>query len=128
MSNAGGSSNGGSSANGDTVRVQYTVKNEGAKRSAVTVQCYFKPPVAPRGIMRFPRRLVAFEKVWVDGGASTTSTVSFDKAEGFGRWDDKSNGFVVDPGTYTLYVADCNINGVLDDARGCVQASVEYIV
>ena len=47
-----------------------------------------------------------------------------------GGWGD--GGFVVDPGVYTLYLADCNINAgcnsVLDDARGCVQVSVNMTI
>ena len=108
-----------------TVTVTFAVQNTGTKRSAVTPQLYYSPPIAPRGLMRFPRRLVAFDKLWVGAGASIRgAALSFQLADGLGRWDEGRGGFVVDPGVYTLYLADCNINGVLDDARGCVQVSV----
>jgi hypothetical protein len=45
-----------------------------------------------------------------------------------GRWDDRAAAFVIDPGVYGVYASDCNVNGVLDDVRGCVQASAQVHV
>ena len=110
------------------VSVSFVVRNTGTARSAATVQLYYSPPIAPRAVMRYPRRLIAFDKLWLGPAESMHGNLSFDLHDGLSRWDERTNAFVVDRGKYKLFVAECNINGVLDDDRGCIQASVDFNV
>jgi beta-glucosidase len=103
--------------------VEFVVRHSGTapRRSAVVAQLYYSPPIAPLGVMRYARRLLGFEKAWLQPGEARTLTLQFDVADGLGRYDERLGRFVVDGGVHGLYVGDCNINGVLDDDTGCEQ-------
>jgi beta-glucosidase len=60
------------------------VTNTGTRRGAEVVQCYVAP-VAPR-LVRPPKELKAFAKVWLDPGESTTVSLDLDE-RAFAFWD-----------------------------------------
>ncbi len=68
----------------DTVTVDVTVTNNGARRGAEVVQCY----VAPRtsALVRPPKELKAFAKVWLDPGESRTVQLELGP-RAFAYWD-----------------------------------------
>lgn len=56
-----------------------------------------------------PKRLVAFQKVFVKPGGSESVTITIDPAatnHPFRVWDYTAQGFVTKPGKYTVYVGD----------------------
>jgi hypothetical protein len=110
--------------------VSFTVRHSGggAPRAAVVAQLYYSPPVAPLGVMRYARRLLGFDKVWLQAGEARRLTISFDVADGLGRYDEREGRFVVDAGTHGLFVGDCNVNGVLEDDTGCKQLNGTIII
>ena len=66
------------------VRVEVDVTNTGERRGAEVVQLYVAP-LAPR-LVRPPKELKAYEKVWLDAGE--TRTVTFELGErAFACWD-----------------------------------------
>ena len=111
-----------------TVTATVTVRNSGTKRSATTVQLYYSPPIAPGGIMRFARRLVSFERVWLAPAASERVSMTLNVSDALSRYDefcqvwdaqDCAPGFVVDPGVYGLHVGDCCVSGVVNASATC---------
>jgi beta-glucosidase len=67
------------------------------------VQVYLGVPVEGQP----PKRLVGFQKVFVEPGASQPFSITVDSAatnHPFGVWDPCSHAFVVKPGRYTVYV------------------------
>ena len=110
---------------GDTLRVELDVTNTGDRRGAEVVQLYVAP-LAPT-LVRPPKELKAFEKVWLDPGE--TRTVTFELSDrAFAHWDpgDASweslrpraavspmirdeprrtgSGWTIDPGPYELHL------------------------
>ncbi len=112
-------------ARGAGVSVELSVTNTGARRGAEVVQCYVAP-VAPR-LVRPPKELKGFAKVWLDPGETTAVTIDLD-ARAFAYWDPgdpgraalrariaatpfedpaataPAPGWRVDPGRYELHV------------------------
>jgi beta-glucosidase len=83
--------------------VRASVTNSGPVAGAEVVQVYLGVP----GEGQPPKRLVGFEKVRVEPGASETVTIAVDPAatsHPFGVWDYCSGRFVTKPGEYTVYV------------------------
>jgi beta-glucosidase len=71
-------------ATGDRLAVSVPVTNTGDRRGAQVVQCYVAPP---RGrVVRPPKELAAFAKVWLDAGESTTVELTLDD-RAFAYWD-----------------------------------------
>ena len=110
------------------VTVAVSVQNSGTVRSAATVQLYYSPPIAPGGVMRFARRLVSFERVWISAGATQHVTMAFNVSESLSRYDEFCQvwdgdscapGWVVDPGEYGLHVGDCCVSGVVNSTATC---------
>jgi beta-glucosidase len=88
---------------GDAVEVSVPVTNRGTRRGAEVVQCYVAPP-QPAPVVRPPRELKAFAKVWLEPGEETTVTLRLD-ARAFQYWDPgDGRGWSTAPGTYTLHV------------------------
>ena len=81
----------------DTVVVQATVKNTGARDGDEVVQLYAtakKPPVS------MPlRQLVAFQRVSLRAGETKTVNLSV-PVERLRRWDEAADRYVVDPGAW----------------------------
>jgi len=110
---------------GGRLTVSVPVTNTGACRGAEVVQCYVAPPAGR--LVRPPKELAGFAKVWLDPGETTTVEVVLDDRS-FAYWDpgvpDRDElarraaavpmadrhgapaepGWRVDPGTYALHV------------------------
>jgi beta-glucosidase len=110
---------------GDPLAVSVPVTNTGDRRGAQVVQCYLAPPASR--LVRPPKELAAFAKVWLDPGASTTVVLDLDERS-FAYWDpgqpDRADiaeraagvpmaggrdlraapGWRVDPGRYELHI------------------------
>jgi beta-glucosidase len=72
---------------------------------AEVVQVYLGIPVEGQP----PKRLVGFQKVLVEPGASKPVKITIDPAatnHPFGVWDCGARGFVTKPGKYTVYVGN----------------------
>ena len=112
-------------APGGTLTLAVDVTNTGGRRGAEVVQCYVAPQ-DPR-LVRPPKELKAFAKVWLDAGETATVELELD-ARAFAYWDPgdpdwpalreriaqtpfpadldpaTSPGWRVDPGRYELHV------------------------
>ena len=87
------------------VTVTASVTNTGAVAGAEVVQVYLGLPVDGQP----PKRLVGFQKVFVEPGESKPVTITIDPAatnHPFGVWDYCTQGFVTKPGRYTIYVGN----------------------
>ena len=69
---------------GDTVFVDVTVTNSGTRRGAEVVQCYVASRTA--ALVRPPKELKAFAKVWLDPGESRTVRLELGP-RAFSYWD-----------------------------------------
>jgi beta-glucosidase len=81
------------------------VTNTGPVAGAEVVQVYLGVP----GEGQPPKRLVGFQKVFVEPGESKPVRITIDPAatnHPFGVWDYCTRGFVTKPGTYTVYVGN----------------------
>ncbi|HEX6421341.1 MAG TPA: glycoside hydrolase family 3 C-terminal domain-containing protein [Acidimicrobiales bacterium] len=110
---------------GGRLTVSVPVTNTGGRRGAEVVQCYLAPP-APR-LVRPPKELAGFAKVWLDPGETATVEIPLDE-RAFAYWDpglperdelarraagvpmadrrepEPEPGWRVDPGTYALHI------------------------
>jgi beta-glucosidase len=87
------------------VTVTASVTNTGPVAGAEVVQVYLGVP----GEGQPPKRLVGFQKVFVEAGKSQPVRITIDAAatnHPFGVWDYCAQGFVTKPGTYTVYVGN----------------------
>lgn len=85
------------------VTVKATVTNTGPVAGAEVVQVYLGVPVDGQP----PKRLVGFQKVFLQPEESKPVTITIDPAatnHPFGVWDYATRGFVIRPGEYTVYV------------------------
>jgi beta-glucosidase len=87
---------------GDTVTVRVAVTNTGTRRGCEVVQCYVAPPT-PSTVIRAPKELKAFAKVWLDPGESTTAELTLD-SRAFACWHPLDDEWQVAPGRYELHV------------------------
>lgn len=91
------------------VTVTASVANTGPVAGAEVVQVYLGLPVDGQP----PRRLVGFQKVFVEPGQSKPVTIIIDPTatnNPFGVWDYRIQGFVTKPGAYTVYVGNAADN------------------
>ncbi|MDA0164121.1 glycoside hydrolase family 3 C-terminal domain-containing protein [Solirubrobacter ginsenosidimutans] len=87
------------------VTVTASVTNTGPVSGAEVVQVYLGVPEAGQP----PKRLVAFQKVFVEPGASESVTITVDPMatnHPFGVWDYTAQSFVTKPGEYTIYIGN----------------------
>jgi beta-glucosidase len=87
------------------VTVTAAVTNTGPVAGAEVVQVYLGVPSQGQP----PKRLVGFQKVFVEPGESQAVRVVIDPAatnHPFGVWDYCTRDFVTEPGTYTVYVGN----------------------
>jgi beta-glucosidase len=87
------------------VRVTASVTNTGSVAGAEVVQVYLGVPVEGQP----PKRLVGFQKVYMEPGESKPVTITIDPAatnHPFGVWDYCTRRFVIKPGEYTVYVGN----------------------
>ncbi len=84
------------------MKVTATITNTGHVAGADVVQCYLGYPDSSG---EPPRQLRSFVRVALKPGQ--TKTVQFDLSAGdLSRWDSSSQRWVVDPGTYQVWVGD----------------------
>jgi beta-glucosidase len=86
-----------------------SVTNTGPLAGAEVVQVYVGIPVQGQP----PKRLVGFQKVYLEPGESKPVTITIDPAatnHPFSVWDDCSHSFVIKPGEYTVYVGNAADN------------------
>jgi beta-glucosidase len=91
------------------VTVTGSVTNTGPVAGAEVVQLYLRVPVDGEP----PKRLVGFQKVYLEPGESKPVTITIDPAatnHPFSVWDDCSHSFVIKPGEYTVYVGNASDN------------------
>ena len=87
----------------EPVTVTARVTNTGPVAGAEVVQVYLGIPVDGQP----PKRLVGFDKVFLEPGESRTVSITIDPDatnHPFGVWDDAVHEFVIRPGGYTVYV------------------------
>jgi beta-glucosidase len=87
------------------VTVTASVTNTGPIAGAEVVQVYLGIPVEGQP----PKRLVGFQKVLLEPGASEPVTITINPAatnHPFGVWDYCTQAFVTRPGEYTVYVGN----------------------
>jgi beta-glucosidase len=85
--------------------VTASVTNTGPVAGAEVVQVYLGVPVEGQP----PKRLVGFQKVFVESGASKPVSITIDPAatnHPFAVWDYCARGFASMPGEYTVYVGN----------------------
>jgi beta-glucosidase len=85
--------------------VTASVTNTGAVAGAEVVQVYVGIPVEGQP----PKRLVGFQKVFVNPGESKPVTITIDPAatnHPLSVWDYCTQSFMIKPGQYTIYVGD----------------------
>jgi beta-glucosidase len=87
------------------VTVTGSVTNTGPVAGAEVVQVYLGLPAEGQP----PKRLVGFQKVFVEPGESKPATITIDPAatnHPFSVWDYCTHGFVIKPGQYSIYVGN----------------------
>jgi beta-glucosidase len=87
---------------GAGVEVKVPVKNNSDRAGSEVVQVYLSSKDSP--VLRPPKVLVGFAKLWLSPGQEATAVVDVTE-RAFSRWDVQSHGWVVDPGTYEIVVA-----------------------
>jgi beta-glucosidase len=101
----------------EPVTVTATVTNTGTVYGAEVVQVYLG---FPENLREPPRRLVGFQKVWLDLGQSGTVTITIDPAATnypLSYWDTRDHNWAIEPGTYIVYVG--NSSGLVGSSDGC---------
>jgi beta-glucosidase len=83
------------------VRVVVPVTNTGDRDGHQVVQVYVEPPDGP--LVRPPRELRGFSRVWVPAGATVDATVDLG-VRAFAAFDPAVGRWVVAPGTHTVAV------------------------
>jgi beta-glucosidase len=96
------------------ITVRVTVANTGKRRGAEVPQVYVS---LPENAGEPPKRLVAFEKVWLDPGQRRTVTMTIDPSASshpLGVWDEAAQRWRVPEGSYVIAVgmssADARLN------------------
>jgi beta-glucosidase len=88
------------------VTVTATVKNTGTQYGAEVVQVYLG---FPENLGEPPRRLVGFQKIWLNPGQSGPVTITIDPAATnlpLSYWNTTTHNWAIQPGTYTVYVGN----------------------
>jgi len=105
------------SANGTSpITVRVTVTNTGKRRGAEVPQVYVS---FPDSAGEPPKRLVAFEKVWLAPGARRTVTMTIDPNASnhpLGVWDEGARRWRVPEGRYTITVGTSSADAALTDS------------
>jgi beta-glucosidase len=84
--------------------VRLTVENTGARRGAEVPQVYLE---LPRTTGEPPRRLVGFQKVWLDPGEKRTVSIVVDPSSAshpLGYWDGRAGEWRIAEGEYRVHV------------------------
>ena len=95
-----------SSASNPNIQVSFTLANTGAVAGSEVAQIYIGLPAS---LNEAPRRLVKWQKVPLQPGASQPVTIEVDQNDSshpLSYWDTGSNAWKLGAGTYTVYVGD----------------------
>jgi beta-glucosidase len=95
-----------SSASSPNFQVTFALANTGAVAGAEVPQVYLALPAA---LNEPPKRLVGWQKVTLQPGASQTVTIEVDENDSshpLSYWDTTSNAWKVAPGTHTVYLGN----------------------
>jgi beta-glucosidase len=98
------------------ILVQFFVENSGKKYGAEVPQVYLGLPTS---LGEPPKRLVAFEKVWLNPGEKRKIQMSIDPTSTnhpLGYWDSSAQKWVIAEGEYQIYVGNSAANIVLNDS------------
>jgi beta-glucosidase len=97
------------------IEVRVTLKNTGRVRGAEVPQVYLSFPSAAG---EPPKRLVAFEKVWLDPGQSKTVRLTIDpraSSHPFGVWDSAAQRWKSVNGAHAIMVGTSSAGTMLTD-------------
>jgi len=97
------------------ITVEFTVRNTGRLRGAEVPQVYVGFPASAG---EPPKRLVGFEKVWIDPGQRRRVRVVIDPRAAnhpFGMWDTRAQSWMVPIGNYRLQVGRSATDAALFD-------------
>jgi beta-glucosidase len=95
-----------SSASKPNFQVTFTLANTGAVAGAEVAQVYLGLPASTN---EPPKRLVGWQKVLLQPGASQAVTIEVDQNDSshpMSYWDTTSSSWLVAPGTYTVYLGN----------------------
>lgn len=87
-----------------SIRVRVTVENTGVRRGAEVPQVYLGLPASTG---EPPKRLVGFEKVWLEPGEQRRVEITIDPGAShhpLSTWDAAGQGWVTADGAYSVYV------------------------
>jgi len=87
-------------------QVTFTLTNTGATAGAEVAQVYLG---MPSNLNEPPRRLVGWQKIKLDPGASQSATIEVDQNDSshpMSYWDTTANAWKVASGTYTVYLGN----------------------
>jgi beta-glucosidase len=99
-----------SSTTSPNVQVTFTLTNTGKVAGAEVAQVYLGMPA---NLAEPPHRLVGWQKVSLQPGASQSVTIEIDENDSshpFSYWDTGSGSWLVAPGTYTIYLGNFDAN------------------
>ena len=94
------------SASKPNFQVTFDLANTGNGTGAEVAQVYLGMPA---NLNEPPKRLVGWQKVKLDPGASQSVTIEVDQNDSshpMSYWDTGSNAWKVAPGTYTVYLGN----------------------
>jgi len=97
------------------ILVQFFVENTGSRYGAEVPQVYLGLPTS---LGEPPKRLVAFQKVWLNPGEKTKIQISIDPSatnHPLGMWDSVAQNWSTVDGTYQMLVGNSATNIVLGD-------------
>jgi beta-glucosidase len=95
-----------SSTSSPNIQVAFTLTNTGAVAGSEVAQVYLGMPAS---LNEPPRRLVGWQKVPLQPGASQSITIEVDQNDSsnpLSYWDTSGNAWTVGSGTYTVYLGD----------------------
>jgi len=98
------------------IMVQFFVENTGTRCGAEVPQVYLGLPTS---IGEPPKRLVAFEKVWLNPGEKRKIQISIDPNatnHPLGYWESSTQKWVIAEGDYQVYVGNSATNILLNDS------------
>jgi beta-glucosidase len=98
------------------INVQFFVEKTGTRYGAEVPQVYLGLPTS---IGEPPKRLVAFEKIWLNPGEKRKIQLSIDPSatnHPLGYWDSSAQKWVIAEGDSKIYVGNSASNIVLDDS------------
>lgn len=97
------------------IKVQFFIENNSATAGAEVPQVYLS---MPSNLGEPPKRLVAFEKVWLKPGEKRRMEITIDPSgtsKPLSYWDVNSNAWVTDDGTYRVLVGNSSANLTMAD-------------